>query len=63
MLNVHTSHIQLVQGVVNTYVEDFSAVLSSAQDGIYALGKSLMRSTPSLGSFPSVAFETVSMFV
>ena len=37
------------------------AQLSS--DGISALGKSHMRSTPFLGSFTSVAFETVSMFV
>ena len=33
---------------------------SSAQGGIYALGKAHMRSAPSLGSFPNVAFETVS---
>ena len=31
------------------------------QDGIYALGKPHMRSTPSLGSFPNVAFETVGL--
>ena len=36
---------------------------SSVQDGIYALGKARMCSTPSLGSFPSVAFETVPMLV
>ena len=36
---------------------------SSVQDGIYALGKAHMRSTPSLRSFPNVAFETVPMFV
>ena len=36
---------------------------SSVQDGIYAFGKALMRSTPSLGSFHNVAFETVPMFV
>ena len=35
----------------------------SVQDGIYALGKAHMRSTPSLRSFPNVAFETVPMFV
>ena len=36
---------------------------SSIQDGIYALGKTHMRSTPSLTSFPNVAFETVPVFV
>ena len=36
---------------------------SSVQDGIYALGKAHMRSIPSLRSFPSVAFQTVPMFV
>ena len=36
---------------------------SSVQDGIYALKKAYMRSTPSLRSFPSVAFETVPMFL
>ena len=33
------------------------------QDGIYALGKAHVRSTPSLRSFHSVAFETVPVFV
>ena len=32
-------------------------------NGIYALGKAHMRSTPSLRSFPNVPFETVQMFV
>ena len=32
---------------------------SSVQDGVCALGKAHMRSTPSLGGFPNVAFETV----
>ena len=36
---------------------------SSVQGGIYALGKAHMRSTPSLRSFPNVAFETVPMIV
>jgi len=36
---------------------------TSVQDGIYALGKAHMRSTPSLRGFPNVAFETVPMFV
>ena len=40
-----------------------SVVFSSDQDGIYALGNAHMCSTPSLRSFPSVAFETVPMFV
>ena len=35
---------------------------SSIQDGIYTLGKAHMRSTPSLRSFPNIAFETVPMF-
>ena len=34
-----------------------SAQLSLVQDGIYALGKGHMRSTPSLRSFSNVAFE------
>ena len=39
---------------------DSSVQFSSVQDGIYAFGKALifMRSTPSLQSFPVVAFET-----
>ena len=41
------------------YIVQFSSV----QDCIYALGKAHMRSTPSLRSFPNVAFETVPMFV
>ena len=41
----------------------FLVVFSSVQDGIYALGKAHMRSTPSLRSFPNVAFETVLMFI
>ena len=36
---------------------------TSVQGGIYALGKAHMRSTPSLRGFPSVALETVPMFV
>ena len=39
-----------------------SVQVSSVQDGIYALGKAHMRSTPFLGSFPNVACETVSMY-
>ena len=35
----------------------------SVQDGIYALRKSHMRSTPSLRGFHSIAFETVPIFV
>ena len=38
-------------------------MFSAVQDGICALGKAHMRSTPSVRSFPNVAFETVSMFV
>ena len=36
---------------------------SSFQSGSYALGKAHMRSTPSLRSFPNVAFETVPTFI
>ena len=36
---------------------------SSVQDGIYALGKAHVHSTPSLRSFPNVALETVPMLV
>ena len=35
----------------------------SVQDGLYALGKAHVRSTPSLGSSRNVAFQTVPMFV
>ena len=35
----------------------------SVQDGIYELGKAHTRFTPSLSSFPSVAFEAVPMLV
>ena len=37
--------------------------LSSVQDGIYALGKAHMCSTPSLRRFPNGAFKTGPMFV
>ena len=40
----------------------FHYYYNSAQGGIYAPGKAHMRSTPSLKSFPNVAFETVPMF-
>ena len=36
---------------------------SSVQDGIYALGKAHMHSTPSLRRFPNVAFETVPVYI
>ena len=38
-------------------------LLSSVQDGSYALGKAHAHSTPSLRSFPNVAFEIVPMFI
>ena len=38
-------------------------LLTSVIDGIDAIGKTHMRSTPSLRSFPNVALETVPMFV
>ena len=41
-----------------TYSHLFCALqFSSVQDGIYVLWKAHMRSTPSLRSFPNVAFE------
>jgi len=49
--------------VMNTAPEFSSVQFSSVQDGIYALGKAHMRSTPSLKSFPNVALETVPMLV
>ena len=36
---------------------------NSVQYSVYAFGKACMRPTPSLRSFPNVAFETVPMFV
>ena len=36
---------------------------NNKSNGIYALGKSHMRSTPSLRSFPNVAFETVPLCI
>ena len=46
------------------HIENRSSVqFSSAQDGIYALGKAHMRFTPSLRSFPNVALERVPMLV
>ena len=38
-------------------------LFSSVQDGIYALGKAHMHRTPSLRSFPNIAFKTVPMLV
>ena len=38
-------------------------VFCSVQDGIYALGKAHMRSTPSLRTFPNAAYETVPVIV
>ena len=40
-----------------------SVQFSLVQDGIYALGKAHMRSTPSLRSFSNVALETVPILV
>ena len=39
-----------------------SVQFSLVQDGIYAFGKAHMRSTQSLRSFPTIAFEMVPMF-
>ena len=47
---------QLVRSVFFSSVRVSSVQFSSRLDGIYALGKAHMRSTPSLGSFPSAAF-------
>ena len=44
-------------------MQDVQVQFSSVQDGIYALEKAHMHSTPSLRSVPKVAFETVPMFV
>ena len=38
-------------------------LFGSVQDGIYALGKAHMRSSPTLRRFPNVGFETIPMFV
>ena len=53
----------VVTGSRHLSVQFSSVQFSSVQDGIYALGKASMRSTPSLRSFPNVAFETVPMLV
>ena len=45
------------------FVHAFTIQFSSVQDGICALGKTYVHSTPSLRSFPIVAFEIVSVFV
>ena len=63
-----TATLQLVQSPscrhhANCLPLSGAVLVSSVQDGIYALGKAHMRSTPSLRSFPNVAFETVPMFV
>ena len=53
-----------MKAVVHEVVEhvDVFQQLSLAQDGIQVLTKSICAQ-PRLGSFPSVAFETVPMFV
>ena len=48
-----------IGGPVVVYV---TVLFISFQDGIYALGKAHMRSTPSLRRVPNVAFETVPVF-
>ena len=45
------------------FVHAFIIQFSSVQDGICALGKAYVHSTPFLRSFPIVAFEIVSVFV
>ena len=45
------------------YFKVGSVQFSSVQDGIYALGKAHLRSTPSLRSFPNLAHETVPILV
>ena len=47
----------------NTILGSVEVPLSSVQDGMYALSKAHMRSTPSLRSFPNVALETVPILV
>ena len=41
----------------------YQVQFSSVQYGIRAFGKARMHSTPSLRSFPNVAFKTVPIFV
>ena len=55
-------HKSVATGEVGEQVQGYAAWrlsatvhISSAQDGIYAFGKSYMRSSPSLRSFPNVA--------
>ena len=57
----HTNSRWASQTLPNTKPQGLvsKAQFSSVQGGIYALGKAHMRSTPSLGSFPNVAFETL----
>ena len=70
LVNVYTrSHVcklTILCPVTGTYFYQIffngGLYVSSIQDGIYALEKAHMRSTPSLRSFPNVAFETVPMF-
>ena len=49
--------------LVVRYLAMACCCLCSVQDGMYADGKAHMRSTPSLRSFPKVAFKMVPMFV
>ena len=50
--------IQSIKQVSRSQTVQFSSV----QDGIYALRKAHMRSTPSLRNFSNVTFETVPVF-
>ena len=60
--NIRSPRTQyLTQRVGSLGIHQFSSV-QLVQDGIYALGKAYMHCTPSLRSFPNVAFETVPMF-
>ena len=56
----------LVQCFFSSYSDLYSWLydqFSSVQYGVYAFGKACMRPTPSLRSFPNVAFKTIPMFV
>ena len=63
LLDQDVFHHNRVLGSASGSVSSLKVLFSSVQDGIYALRKAHMHSTSSLRSFPSVAFETVSMYV
>ena len=56
-------HLWMAGLLTMNFVQFSSVRFSFVQDSIYALGKAHIHSTPSLRSFPNVAFESVLMFV